>query len=225
MRSKLKTAQEALKGIHDGATIMVGGFANVGTPDYLMSVLADMNLKNLTIVSCDAGRANLGVGRLLKKGQVKTLIATHVGINIECGNRKPGDIYYDVNYILMPQGTLAERIRAAGCGLGGVITPVGLGTVVAEGKQTIRVKGREYLVEEPIFADFALIRGSIADEIGNVIYRQATRNFNPVMAMAAEHVIVGAERIVEVGGLDPNFVMTPGILVESVVGGEMPCLI
>jgi acetate CoA/acetoacetate CoA-transferase alpha subunit len=223
--NKVKTAQEALKGLHDGAVIMIGGFAGAGSPNQLCAALAEMGYKDLTVISCDAGRAGIGAGALLRKGQVKTLYASHVGVNTEVGSRKPGDVVYDVEYHLIPQGTLVEQIRAGGVGLGGVITPVGLGTVVAEGKSTIEIRGKTYLVEEPFHAEFALIRGSIVDKSGNVFYNMATRNFNPVMAMAADHVIVGAEKVVEVGALDPNYIMTPGILVESIVEGEEPCWI
>lgn len=225
MVNKVKTAQEALKGLHDGAVIMIGGFAGAGSPNQLCAALAEMGYKDLTVISCDAGRAGIGAGALLRKGQVKTLYASHVGVNTEVGSRKPGDVVYDVEYHLIPQGTLVEQIRAGGVGLGGVITPVGLGTVVAEGKSTIEIRGKTYLVEEPFHAEFALIRGSIVDKSGNVFYNMATRNFNPVMAMAADHVIVGAEKVVEVGALDPNYIMTPGILVESIVEGEEPCWI
>lgn len=225
MQNKVKTAQEALEGIRNGAVIMIGGFAGAGSPNRLCAVLAGMGVRDLTVISCDAGRAGIGAGALLRHGMVKTLYASHVGVNAEVGGRKPGDVVYDVDYHLIPQGTLAEQIRAGGCGLGGVITPVGLGTVVAEGKPTIEMDGKTYLVEKPLRADFALIRGSVADRGGNVFYNKATRNFNPVMALAARHVIVGAEKVVEVGELDPNHVITPGILVESVVEGEEPCWI
>ena len=141
----------------------------------------------------------MGAGALLRAGIVKTLYASHVGVNTEVGSRQPGDVVYDVDYQLMPQGTLAERIRAGGFGLGGVLTPVGLGTIVAEGKPTLELDGKTYLLEKPIRAEFALIRGSVVDRSGNVFYHMATRNFNDVM--------------------------TPGILVESIVEGEEPCWI
>lgn len=222
---KVKTAEEALRDLHDGAVVMVGGFAGAGSPNQLCARLAELGRRDLTIISCDAGRAGLGVGILLRKGLVKTLIASHVGVNTEVAGRKPGDVVYGVDYQLVPQGTLVERIRAGGTGLGGVLTPVGLGTVVAEGKPTLELGGKTYLVETPLHADFALIRGSVVDRSGNIFYNMSTRNFNPAMALAADHVIVGAERVVEVGEIDPNHVMTPGILVESIVEGEQPCWI
>ena len=224
MIDKVKTAEEALSVVKDGSTIMVGGFGGVGVPDHLIDTLAEKGVKNLTVIDCDAGRPNRGVGKLLRNGQVKKLIATHVGINPECAYRTPDDPnMYNVEYVLMPQGTFSECIRAAGCGLGGVITPVGIGTVVEEGKQKITIKGKEYLVEEPLKADVALIRGAIVDKKGNVVYSGAARNFNPLMAMAADYVIVGAENIVEIGEIDPDMVVTQGILVDAIVGGEQKC--
>ena len=225
MKDKIMTAKKAVECIEDGATIMIGGFAVIGTPENLVNALAEKGVKNLTIVSCDAGRPGMGVGKLIRNGQVKKLIATHVGINTEVTYRTPEiPEIYNVEYELVPQGSFVEKVRAAGCGLGGVITPVGVGTVVEEGKEKIIIKGKEYLIEEPIFADYALIRGSVVDKKGNVVYNGATKNFNPIMAMAAKHVIVGAEEIMEDGFIDPNLVATPGILVDAIVGGEERCL-
>ena len=224
MLDKVKTAQEALQSVKDGASIMIGGFAGIGVPNHLIETLVDMGVKNLTIIDCDAGRPNKGVGKLLRNGMVKKLVATHVGLNPECAYRKPDDPnMYNVEYVLMPQGTFAECIRAGGYGLGGVITPVGVGTIVEDGKQKIEIDGITYLVEKPIRADYALIRGAIADKSGNIVYHGAAQNFNPIMAMAADHVIAGVEEIVEVGALDPNAIVTQGILVEAVVGGEERC--
>lgn len=179
MVNKVKTAQEALENLREGAVIMVGGFAGAGSPNALCAILAEMGYRNLTVISCDAGRAGVGVGALLRRGMVKTLYASHVGVNTEVAGRKPGDVVYDVEYQLIPQGTLVERIRAGGTGLGGFLTPVGLGTVVEEGKPTLELDGRTYLVERPLRADFALIRGSVVDRSGNVFYNMSTRNFNP----------------------------------------------
>ncbi len=224
MLNKIKTAREALSAVKDGSSVMIGGFGGVGVPDHLIDTLAEMDVKNLTVIDCDAGRPNRGVGKLLRNGQIKKLIATHVGLNPECAYRTPDNPkIYDVEYILMPQGTFAECVRAGGCGLGGVITPVGVGTVVEEGKQKITLKGIEYLIEEPLRADVALIRGAIVDKKGNVVYRGAARNFNPVMALAADYVVVGAEKIVEVGEIDPDRIVTQGILVDAIVGGEEKC--
>lgn len=223
MVNKIKTAAEAVASIKDGDTIMVGGFMATGTPEILIDALVEKGVKNLTIICNDAGVPGRGVGKLLTNGQIKTLIASHVGLNPEVAQRMNTDVEADrVECILVPQGTLAERIRAGGSGLGGFLTPTGVGTIVAEGKETLTVDGKQYLLEKPLKADYALIRGSVTDEFGNTKYNQATRNFNPLMATAAEHVIVGACEVVKVGDIDPNDVVTPGIFVGAIVGGEKP---
>lgn len=223
MINKIKTADEAIAGIRDGASIMVGGFMACGTPEILMDALVRKNVKNLTIISNDAGLPGRGVGKLLTNGQIKTLIASHVGLNPEVARRMNTEVEADrIECILIPQGTLAERIRAGGAGLGGFLTPTGVGTIVAEGKQVINVEGRDYLLELPLRADFALLRGSVTDKLGNTTYNGTTRAFNPMMATAADHVIVGACEVVEVGDIDPNNVVTSGIFVDAIVGGEKP---
>ncbi len=223
MKNKTKTVYEAVENIKDGAVIMVGGFMATGTPEIIIDALVKKNIKNLTVICNDAGVPGRGVGKLLSNGQINTLIASHVGLNPEVAQRMNTDVEEDkLNCILIPQGTLAERIRAGGSGLGGFLTPTGVGTIVSEDKQVITIKGRDYLLEEPLRADFALIRGSVTDRFGNTIYNCSTRNFNPLMAMAADAVIVGTEKIVEIGELDPNFVMTSGIFIDVVVGGEKP---
>ncbi len=217
------TAEEAIANIQDGATIMVGGFMACGTPEILIDALVEKNVKNLTIICNDAGVPGRGVGKLVTNGQIKTLIASHVGLNPEVAQRMNTEIEEDkLECILVPQGTLAERIRAGGAGLGGFLTPTGVGTIVSEGKQIIQVDGRDYLLEKPLKADFALIRGSVTDEFGNTTYNGTTRTFNPMMATAAEYVIVGTCEIVKTGELDPNNVMTSGIFVDAIVGGEKP---
>ncbi len=223
MKSKQLTAEEAIANIQDGATIMVGGFMACGTPEILIDALVEKNVKNLTIICNDAGVPGRGVGKLVTNGQIKTLIASHVGLNPEVAQRMNTEIEEDkLECILVPQGTLAERIRAGGAGLGGFLTPTGVGTIVSEGKQIIQVDGRDYLLEKPLKADFALIRGSVTDEFGNTTYNGTTRTFNPMMATAAEYVIVGTCEIVKTGELDPNNVMTSGIFVDAIVGGEKP---
>ncbi|MDF3002807.1 MAG: CoA transferase subunit [Bacillota bacterium] len=223
MINKIKTAAEAVEPIQDGAVIMVGGFMATGTPEILIDALAAKGVKHLTVICNDAGVPGRGVGKLLTNGQIKTLIASHVGLNPEVAQRMNTKNEEDkLTCILVPQGTLAERIRAAGAGLGGFLTPTGVGTIVAEGKQVIHAGGRDYLLELPLKADFALIRGSVSDEFGNTVYNEATRNFNPMMATAADHVIVGTCSIVRVGEIDPNHVVTPGIFVDTIVGGEKP---
>ncbi len=223
MKNKIMTAQEAVAPIQDGATIMVGGFMACGTPEILIDALVEKGVKNLTIICNDAGVPGRGVGKLLTNGQIKTLIASHVGLNPEVAQRMNTDVPEDkLECILVPQGTLAERVRAGGAGLGGFLTPTGVGTIVAEGKQVINIDGRDYLLEKPLKADFALIRGSVTDKFGNTTYNGTTRTFNPMMATAADHVIVGACEIVEIGEIDPNNVVTSGIFVDAIVGGEKP---
>ena len=223
MKNKIMTAQEAVANIQDGATIMVGGFMACGTPEILIDALVEKNVKNLTIICNDAGVPGRGVGKLLSNGQIKTLIASHVGLNPEVAQRMNTDVAEDkLECILVPQGTLAERVRAGGAGLGGFLTPTGVGTIVADGKQVINIDGRDYLLEKPLQADFALIRGSVTDKFGNTTYNGTTRTFNPMMATAANYVIVGACEIVEVGEIDPNNVVTSGIFVDAIVGGEKP---
>ena len=221
MKNKIMTADEAIANIKDGATIMVGGFMACGTPEILIDALVRKNVKNLTIICNDAGVPGRGVGKLLTNGQIKTLIASHVGLNPEVAQRMNTDVEADkLECILIPQGTLAERIRAGGTGLGGFLTPTGVGTIVAEGKQVINVDGRDYLLEKPLRADFAFIRGTVTDKFGNTTYNGTTRTFNPMMAAAADYVIVGACKVVEVGEIDPNNVVTSGIYVDAIVGGE-----
>ena len=223
MNNKIMTAQEAVVDIQDGATIMVGGFMACGTPEILIDALVEKNVKNLTIICNDAGVPGRGVGKLLSNGQIRTLIASHVGLNPEVASRMNTDVPEDrLECILVPRGTLAERVRAGGAGLGGFLTPTGVGTIVADGKQVINIDGRDYLLEKPLKADFALIRGSVTDQFGNTTYNGTTRTFNPMMATAAKYVIVGACEIVEVGEIDPNNVVTSGIFVDAIVGGEKP---
>ena len=223
MKNKIMTADEAVSVIKDGASVMVGGFMACGTPEILVDALVKKGVKNLTIICNDAGVPGRGVGKLLSNGQIKTLIASHVGLNPEVAQRMNTDVAADkLECILVPQGTLAERIRAGGAGLGGFLTPTGVGTIIADGKEIINVDGRDYLLEKPLKADFALVRGSVTDKFGNTTYNGTTRNFNPLIATAAEHVIVGACEIVEVGAIDPNSIVTSGIFVDTIVGGEKP---
>ncbi len=223
MKNKIMTARDAVSGIQDGASIMVGGFMACGTPEILIDALVEKGVKNLTIICNDAGVPGRGVGKLVSNGQIKTLIASHVGLNPEVAQRMNTEVEEDkLECILVPQGTLAERIRAGGTGLGGFLTPTGVGTIVAEGKQVIHIDGRDYLLEKPLKAEFALIRGSVTDRFGNTTYNGTTRTFNPMMAAAADYVIVGACEIVEVGDIDPNNVVTSGIFVDAIAGGENP---
>ncbi|NMB08355.1 MAG: acetate CoA-transferase subunit alpha [Tissierellia bacterium] len=216
--AKVVSIDEAINHIEDGMTIMVGGFLSCGTPHKLVDKLVEKGVKDLTLISNDSGFVDSGVGKLVVNKQIKKLIASHVGTNRETGNQmNSGEM--EVN--LVPQGTLAEQIRAGGSGLGGILTPTGLGTVIEEGKRKIEVDGKEYLLELPLRADVALILGHKVDKAGNIVYRGATRNFNTVMAAAADIVIVEAENLVEVGEIDQNDVVTPGLFVDYiVVGGD-----
>ena len=219
MKNKIKTIEEAIAPISDGARIMVGGFMATGTPEILIDALVKKGVCNLTIICNDGGYPGRGVAKLIANHQVKTLIASHVGLNPEVGRQM---VSGELEVVLVPQGTLAERIRAAGAGLGGVLTPTGVGTIVAEGKQIMRIDEKDFLLELPLKADFALVRGSVTDKKGNTCYNKATRNFNPLIATAAETVIVATERIVEIGEINPEHVVTAGIFVDMVVGGEIP---
>jgi acetate CoA/acetoacetate CoA-transferase alpha subunit len=214
VKNKIITVDEAVSYIKDGMTIMIGGFMCAGTPEKLMDALVEKGVKDITVICNDGGWPNKGSGKLICKKQVKKLIASHVGLNPEVGNQmNTGELICELN----PQGTLAERIRAGGNGLGGILTPTGVGTIVEEGKERITVDGKDYLLEKPLKADVALLGVSIADKQGNLYYEKSTKNFNPLMATAADLVIAGVEKIVEVGEIDPNDVMTPGLFVDYMV--------
>lgn len=218
MKNKIVSVQEAVSHINDGTSLMVGGFLACGTSELMMDAIVEKGVKDLTVIGNDTGFENVGVGKLICAKQVKHVIATHIGTNKETGAQMTSG---ETKVTLVPQGSLAEKVRAAGMGLGGVITPTGVGTEVAEGKQTITIEGKEYIIEPPVRADVAILKGSIVDKAGNVYYEGTTKNFQPLMAMAADTVIVEAEKLVEVGELDPNYVMTPAILVDYiVVGGD-----
>jgi len=212
-----------MAGVKDGSVIMIGGFMACGTPEILIDALVRKNVKNLTVICNDAGYPDRGTGKLLANGQIKTLIASHVGLNPEVARRMNTDIDVDrLECILVPQGTLAERIRAGGAGLGGVLTPTGVGTIVAEGKQIITVDEKEFLLEKPLRADFAFIRASVIDTFGNAVLYGTTKNLNLVMATAADYVIAGACKIVETGCLDPEAIHISGIFIDAITGGEKP---
>ncbi|KLT18853.1 acetate CoA-transferase subunit alpha [Neobacillus vireti] len=197
----------------DGMTIMAGGFMGVGTPQELVSAMLEANVRDITLIANDTAFIETGVGPLIVNRRVKKVIASHIGTNPETGRQM---IAGELEVELVPQGTLAERVRAGGSGLGGVLTPTGVGTVVEEGKEKITVDGREYLLEKPLRAEVALLKAYKADKAGNLIYHRSARNFNPLMALAADTVIVQVEQIVEIGDIDPDEVMTPGILVDKI---------
>ena len=213
---KIVNMEQAVDQIKSGSTVMIGGFMNCGTPPGLIeALLARDDIKDLTVISNDHGMAGQGISKLVAARKIKKAIATHLGLNPETGVQM-NEGYMDVT--VMPQGTFAERIRCGGAGLGGVLTPTGVGTVIEEGKQKMELDGRTYLLERPLRADFALLLANKADRHGNLFYRRATRNFQPMMAMAADVVIAEAENIFD-EPLDPDMVHTPGILVKYLVQG------
>jgi len=214
--NKIISVEEAISHIKDGMTIMVGGFLGCGSPHKIIDALVEKGVKDLTLICNDTGFVDYGVGKLVVNKQIKKLIASHIGTNKETGNQMNSG---EMEVQLVPQGTLAERIRAGGAGLGGFLTPTGIGTVIEEGKQKIEIDGTEYLLELPLRADVALLSGHTADKMGNIVYFGATRNFNTLMATAADLVIVEAENIVEVGEIDQNDVVTPGLFVDYIVDG------
>jgi acetate CoA/acetoacetate CoA-transferase alpha subunit len=215
--NKVKQIDELMEYIKDGMTIMIGGFMGVGTPESFIDEMVKSGVKDLTIIANDTGYPDKGIGKLIMNKQVKKVIVSHIGLNPETGRQMNNK---EILVELVPQGTLAEQIRCGGSGIGGFLTETGVGTIVEEGKQKIKIGHREYLLELPLRADLALIRGSIVDKQGNIFYNGSTRNFNPLMAAAADLVIVGAEKIVETGEVDPNHVMTPSIFVDYIIGGE-----
>lgn len=215
--NKIVTNGETKKLFKDGMTIMIGGFLGCGSPHKLIDELVESKVKDLTIISNDTCFVNEGVGKLLTSGQIKKLIASYIGGNDDTGRlMTEGKLEVE----LSPQGTLAERIRACGAGLGGVLTPTGVSTIVEDGKQKLEINGTEYLVELPLRADIALIGGTISDEFGNTYYEGTTRNFNTMMAMAADTVIVESEQIVKCGEIKAELIMTPGVLVDYIVKGD-----
>ena len=206
--------EEAIKSVKEGMSVMIGGFNYGGVPYTLVEALEKAGTKGLTMISNDTSYATVGHGRLVAAGQIKKVIASHIGIH-----KKTGEQYHagTLELELVPQGTFVERIRCGGFGMGGFLTPTGLGTKVEEGKQVIEVDGKKYLLEKPLRADVALIRAHKADRMGNLTYFGTNRNFNPTMATAADLVIAEVDSIVEVGELDPNNIVTPGILVDILV--------
>jgi 3-oxoacid CoA-transferase subunit A len=216
MNKVVASADAAVADIPDGATIMSGGFGLCGNPENLIAALAKKGVKNLTLISNNCGTNDFGLGVLLKARQVRKMVASYVGENKEFERQLLGG---EIEVELNPQGTLAERIRAAGCGLGGFFTPTGVGTQIAEGKETRTIDGKDYLLEKPLHADFAIIRAWKADRLGNCVFRETARNFSPLMAMAAKTTIVECEHLVEVGEIDPDQIHTPSIFVKKVLKG------
>ena len=206
--------EQAVAIIPNGASLMIGGFMGVGTPDRLVDELIRQGKRELTVIANDNATPGVGIGKLVSAGLVRKTIASHIGLNPETQQKM---ISGAMEVELVPQGTLIERIRCGGFGLGGVLTPTGVGTVVEEGKRKLEAGGREYLLELALRADFALVQAFIADYQGNLAYALTARNFNPLIAMAAERVIVEAEHIVPVGVIAPDHVVTPATLVDYLV--------
>ena len=209
--NKIVDLETAIGLIPDGASILIGGFMGVGTPERLIQGLVAAGRSGLTVIANDTARPGVGIGRLVDAGLIRRLIASHIGTNPETQKRM---IAGEIEVALTPQGTLVEQIRAAGHGLGGVLTRTGLGTAVEQGKPRVEIDGEEWLLERPIRADFALIAAERADRLGNLAYAYTARGFNPIMAMAAKTVIAEVSTMVEIGSLQPDEVMTPSVLVD-----------
>ena len=214
---KTISLKDAVALIPDAASLMIGGFMGVGTPERVVDELVRQGKRNLTVIANDTAMPGRGIGKLVSAGLIRRTIASHIGLNPETQQQM---INGKMAVELVPQGTLIERIRAGGFGLGGILTPTGVGTVVEEGKQKLEVNGRSYLLETALRADFALIHAFLADYLGNLSYALTARNFNPVIAMAADTVVVTADHIVPVGVIAPDHVVTPAPVVDYLVANE-----
>jgi acetate CoA/acetoacetate CoA-transferase alpha subunit len=212
--SKFISIEEAVSKVKDGMTIMVGGFLANGTPNKIVDALAKSGVKNLTLICNDTAYPDKGVGQLIANKQVKKLFVSHIGTNPHTSEQmNSGELEIE----FCPQGSLAERVRAGGCGLGGILTQTGMGTIVAEGKQIVNVDGKDYLLEKPLKADIALVGASLGDKAGNLVYRGTSQNFNPLMASAADLVIAEINELVEVGEIAAENVKTPSIMVDFII--------
>lgn len=229
-KDKVVSIDQAMEMIHEGQTLMVPGFVNCGVPQTLIAAILERGIKNLNIISNNTSVKGKGIGKLVHAASIKHITCSHIGNNVETIEKV---VNGDINVTFVPQGTLCERMRAGGAGIGGVLTPTGLGTPMQDGKQVLEwdkekgeykfvtaadpVKGKRFILELPLHADVALIHAYKADRIGNVVYHRTARNFNPIMATAADFVIVEAEHIVEVGELDPDVIITPSCVVDMVI--------
>ena len=216
MNKVLRSADDAVAMIPDGAAIMVGGFGLCGVPEHLVKALHARGTKNLTIISNNAGIDEYGLGVLLKSRQIRKMVGTYVGENKEFERQV---LRGEIEMELVPQGTFIERIRAGGAGLGGFFTPTGYGTLIAEGKETRVIDGKPYVLEMPLHADFAFVKAYKGDRVGNLVYRKTARNFNPLMATAAKITIAEVEHLVEPGQIDPDAVVTPSVYVKHILQG------
>ncbi|KRF09618.1 succinyl-CoA--3-ketoacid-CoA transferase [Paenibacillus sp. Soil766] len=217
MKSILTSFADAVAEIKDGDSLMVGGFGLVGIPENLIMALAESGKRNLTIISNNCGVDDWGLGLLLRNKQIKKIIASYVGENKEFERQL---LSREIETELLPQGTLAEKIRAGGAGIPAFYTPAGVGTLLAEGRETRVFNGKTYMMEESLTANFSLIRAAVADKNGNLTFNKTGRNFNPIMATAGRKTIVETEQLVEVGQLDPENIHTPGIYVQSLIVGQ-----
>ncbi|KOP83322.1 CoA transferase subunit A [Cytobacillus solani] len=217
MKTICTSFNEAVKDIHDGAVLMVGGFGLCGIPENLILALVEKGVKDLTVISNNCGVDDWGLGLLLKNKQIKKMVGSYVGENKEFERQV---LSGEIEVELLPQGTLAEKIRAGGAGIPAFYTPAGVGTPVAEGKETKIFNGKEYLLEEALIADFSLVRAWKGDKMGNLVYHKTARNFNPMIAAAGKVTIAEVEKLYEIGELDPNGIHTPSIYVQSLIEGN-----
>ena len=211
---KTVPVKDAVAMIPDGASLMIGGFMAVGSPEGVIDELVRQGKRDLTVIANDTAKPGVGIGKLIDNALVSRVIASHIGLNPETQRQM---IAGKITVELIPQGTLIERVRAGGCGLGGVLTPTGVGTLAEKGKQRIEVDGKSYLLETALQADFALVHAFLADYAGNLSYALTARNFNPVIAMAGKTTIVSVEHVVPIGLIAPDHVMTPAPLVDFLV--------
>jgi len=218
-KSKVVSIDEAMRHVKSGMTVMIPGFVNCGVPETLIKAVIASGYTDLDIISNNTSVQGRGIGLLVHENRIRHITCSHIGSNKETVAKV---VAGEINVTFTPQGTLCERIRAGGAGIGGILTPTGLGTPIEEGKQVIEVDGKRYILETPLHADLALIHAWKADKMGNCVFRHTARNFNSIMATAADLVIVEAEEIVEIGELEPDYIMTPGCLVDFVVQGKRP---
>ncbi len=216
-KNKVVTVEEAMKHCFSGMTVLLPGFVNVGVPEVLIDGLIEAGITDLKVISNNTSVKGRGIGKLVHENRIKHITCSHIGNNTETVEKV---VAGEIDISFTPQGTLCERVRAGGAGLGGILTPTGLGTPIEEGKQIIEVDGKKYILELPLHADVALIHAWKADKMGNLVYRRTARNFNEIFATAADFVIVEAEEIVEVGELDPDEIMTPGFITDLIVQGN-----
>jgi 3-oxoacid CoA-transferase subunit A len=217
MKTICTSFNEAVKDIHDGAVLMVGGFGLCGIPENLILALVEKGVKDLTVISNNCGVDDWGLGLLLKNKQIKKMVGSYVGENKEFERQV---LSGEIEVELLPQGTLAEKIRAGGAGIPAFYTPAGVGTPIADGKETKIFNGKEYLLEESLIADFSLVRAWKGDKMGNLVYHKTARNFNPMIAAAGKVTIAEVEKLYEIGELDPNGIHTPSIYVQSLIEGN-----